>query len=93
MSFDMDVLGETYSLAARSFAPGTHGSYWEPPESGEVELEERVTRVSDGRQLTIDELSHLLAEVEGVDADEACATIHDMAFERLHAVLGDRDED
>ena len=69
-----------YELEVEDFTRGDPGSYWEPPESGEVELADEVT--FDGGTISLEQLIRRIALARDISTEEAATILFQSAYEQ-----------
>jgi len=74
------VGGVVYELEVEDYTQGDPGSYWEPPESGEVELADKVT--FDGGTLSLEQLIRRIATERDISVEDAATVLFQSAYEQ-----------
>lgn len=85
------VGGVAYDLEIDDFTRGTSGSYFDPPESGEVEIADEVT--FDGGTITLEQLIALVAAERGISLEQAASIVFDTAYEQAERYYDDLCDD
>lgn len=73
MSVELELGDHTYGLRIPSYFPGSRGSYWQPPDDPELEIDRTVT--VDGRdRLSYETFLELYAQARGITGLELAET-------------------
>ena len=85
------VDGVVYELEVESFTRGSHGSHFDPPEPGEVELADEVA--FDGGTITLTQLIERIAASRIVPLEVAAQILFEEAYEQTERYQDDMSDD